>query len=150
MNKYVQRYLERKRARNGEPDAARVAPPPSEGEGQTDGEGKGEQTPNESPAGSTPAIVPSSNPDSSPPVVPPPISDTVMEIEFKESSNIRAAKLDRATGVLSVAFANGSVYRFAGVTAEQMVAWQSAKSAGGWFHHNIKSQPAKHPVVPQE
>lgn len=63
------------------------------------------------------------------------------------SSNIAGAELDTTTGILSVSFGNGSTYRYRNFTAELMAAWKAAKSAGSWFHHNVKTRAAAHPVI---
>ncbi len=65
----------------------------------------------------------------------------------KDSSNIKSARLDAATGVVEVHFANGSHYRYANFTAAQLTEWRGAKSAGSWFHTNVRSHPDAHPVV---
>lgn len=69
-------------------------------------------------------------------------------LAFKDSSNIRSARLDPASGVVEVHFANGTSYRYAHFTAELLKEWGEAKSAGQWFHVNVKSRPDEHPVVP--
>jgi hypothetical protein len=74
------------------------------------------------------------------------VGATLLELTFT-SSNIQGAKLDAATGIVTVSFTNGSTYRFANFTAELMKAWQAAKSAGQWFHHNVRTRATAHPVV---
>lgn len=67
-------------------------------------------------------------------------------LEFPKSSNVRAAMLD-ANGVVTVEFGDGKRYRYARFTRELMKDWSEAKSAGGWFHKNIRSKPGQHPVI---
>lgn len=79
-----------------------------------------------------------------------PIGGTVgsaIVIEFT-SSNIRRAMLDPGTSIVTVAFANGTTYRYGNFTPELMAAWKDAKSAGAWFHQQVRSRPKQHPVVP--
>lgn len=69
-------------------------------------------------------------------------------ITFSKSSNIQSAKFDPATGIAEVLFANNKTYRYANFTPAMMVDWQAAKSAGSWFHANVRQQPDKFPLVP--
>jgi hypothetical protein len=66
---------------------------------------------------------------------------------FKNSSNLRSAQLDVASGIVEVEFANGTRYRFANFTSELMDGWKAAQSAGGWFHQHVKRNPDLYPVV---
>ena len=68
------------------------------------------------------------------------------QLEFAKSSNLRTASLDDR-GVVTVAFANGTTYQYANFSAELMLEWQNAKSAGSWFHQNVRSKPDRHPVT---
>lgn len=68
-------------------------------------------------------------------------------LEFKNSSNLVGAKFDPATGILEVTFQNGKAVSYAKFTAELMREWAEAKSAGTWFHANIRQRPDAHPVV---
>lgn len=70
----------------------------------------------------------------------------VVHVDFKHSSNLRAATL-ATDGTVTVEFANGTVYRYGGFTAELMQEWQDAKSAGGWFHQHVRQKPERHPVL---
>lgn len=79
-----------------------------------------------------------------PAALPPAPDAAVMRAEFK-SSNVRAAELG-ADGTLLVTFADGAVYAYANFTAEQFAEWEKAKSAGSWFHHNVKNKPDRHPA----
>jgi hypothetical protein len=72
------------------------------------------------------------------------VAPTVARVEFK-SSNVRAAELG-ADGVLLVTFADGEQYAYANFTPELFEEWQAAKSAGSWFHHNVRTKPDRHPV----
>jgi hypothetical protein len=75
-----------------------------------------------------------------------PIAASPDHLEFPKSSNVRAATLD-ANGVVTVEFGDGKRYRYASFTRELMKEWREAKSAGGWFHKNIRSKPERHPLV---
>ncbi len=66
------------------------------------------------------------------------------------SSNLKGATRDPETSIVDVLFKNGKTYRYANVTAEEMAAWAAAKSAGSWFHDNIRGKPEAHPVVAAE
>lgn len=70
----------------------------------------------------------------------------ISRLEFPKSSNLRAASLG-VDGVLMVDFANGSRYRYANFTLELMAEWEAAKSAGSWFHNNVRTKPDRHPIV---
>lgn len=74
-------------------------------------------------------------------------SEPVVSLVFKASSNIQRADLDAATCIVAVSFANGSTYRYRNFTSDLMAAWRDAKSAGSWFHANVRSKPDAHPIV---
>lgn len=71
---------------------------------------------------------------------------SAIRLEFAKSSNVRAAELG-ADGVVAVEFRDGAIYRYANFTLELMAEWEAAKSAGSWFHHNVRSKPDRHPIV---
>ncbi len=75
-----------------------------------------------------------------------PVADPNLLI-FKESSNVRSARFDEATGIVTVTFANERTYRYSGFTAALMREWSEAKSHGGWFHANVRQHPEAHPVI---
>jgi hypothetical protein len=66
---------------------------------------------------------------------------------FKESSNIRQARFDAKTGVVEVQFQAGPPYRYQNFTAALMEDWRAARSAGGWFHANVKNHPEVYPLL---
>jgi hypothetical protein len=68
------------------------------------------------------------------------------KIEFANSKNLVSATLE-ASGVVAVEFTNGRTYRYANFTAELMRDWQAAKSAGSWFHQNVRSKPDRFPII---
>lgn len=71
-----------------------------------------------------------------------------LTLEFAGSSNVRAARLDAATGIVEVEFKGGKLYRYGGFTIELMATWREAPSAGSWFDSNVKKQPDRHPLIP--
>lgn len=77
---------------------------------------------------------------------PAPEAELAIRLEFAKSSNIRSATLD-AAGVVAVEFRDGSIYRYANFTLELMTEWEAAKSAGSWFHNNVRTKPDRHPVL---
>ncbi len=70
-----------------------------------------------------------------------------LSLTFPTSSNVVSAELDAGTGIVTVAFKNGSTARYANVTPDLMAAWRDAESPGKWHHANLRSKPALHPVV---
>lgn len=90
-------------------------------------------------------IPPQSQPEAPPPPTPEPLDPTALE--FKGSSNVRTARLDQATGIVTVSFANESSYRYGSFTIETMREWAEAKSAGTWFHQHVRQHPEKHPQI---
>lgn len=62
------------------------------------------------------------------------------------SSNIVSAELG-ADGIVAVTFKDGKAYRYANFTPALMDEWKAAKSAGNWFHQNVRTKPDRHPVV---
>lgn len=78
-------------------------------------------------------------------ITPTTAGEPAVRLEFK-SSNIRSAELG-ADGVAAVTFKDGAVYRYANFTAELMAEWEAAKSAGSWFHQNVRSKADRHPIV---
>jgi hypothetical protein len=55
-----------------------------------------------------------------------------------ESSSLRSIGYDRATSTLEVEFANGGVYRYAGVPAELWSAFRQADSKGKFFQDHVR------------
>ncbi len=68
-------------------------------------------------------------------------------ITFEKSSNVVTARFDPETKVCEVQFRNGAVHRFGNFSHAVMDEWRTAKSAGTWFHSNVKQQPDEHPPV---
>lgn len=61
-------------------------------------------------------------------------------------SNIKAAVYDSETGIVSVEFKSGAPRRYANFTPEIWADWCAAKSAGSWFHANVRQKP-EHPEI---
>lgn len=55
-----------------------------------------------------------------------------------KSDSIAAVKHDPASRTLTVAFNNGGVYRYAGVSADQHAALMRSGSIGTHFHKHIR------------
>lgn len=68
-------------------------------------------------------------------------------IMFEGSSNVRSAKLNPETGVVAVLFRNGQTVHYGAFTVDMMIEWEAAKSAGSWFHHNVRQKPDRHPIL---
>lgn len=66
-------------------------------------------------------------------------------VNLKASSNIKAASLDGAA--LSVSFNNGATATYGNVTDKLVDEWEAAKSAGSWFHNNIRMKSKDHPIL---
>jgi hypothetical protein len=77
----------------------------------------------------------------------PPLVEPERDVAMFNSTNIRGAELDVASGVLEVEFTNGKRYRYGNFTRELLDAWRGAESAGKWFNTNVKAQPDKHPLL---
>ena len=77
-----------------------------------------------------------------------PGAEVVSRAEFA-SSNVRAATLF-ADGVLVVDFKDGGKYSYGNFTPALFAEWQAAKSAGSWFHHNVRTKLDRHPVLKGE
>lgn len=67
---------------------------------------------------------------------------------FTGSGNVVRAELDTATGIVTVTFKSGGPYRYGNFTPELLEEWRAAPSAGRWFHINVRSKPAQHPLIP--
>ena len=102
-------------------------------------------TPDESKAIQTETATPSEAPPAA--AKEPEIVANPNAIVFHDSSNVRGATLDPATGVVEVTFANGTSYKYQNFTAELMTEWSSSNSAGKWFHARVKSHPELYPLV---
>jgi hypothetical protein len=61
-----------------------------------------------------------------------------MEMKPVDSSNIAAVGHDPATGTLAVAFRDGNLYHYDGVSSEAHAALMQAESIGKHFHAHIK------------
>lgn len=70
----------------------------------------------------------------------------IKSITFPKSSNITGAELDTETGVLSVTFKGAKQYSYEGFDEKLLDDWKAAKSAGGWFYHNVKTNPERFPL----
>lgn len=57
-----------------------------------------------------------------------------------KSSNIAAIAYDPDTKTLEVEFTNGNRYQYEGVSPATFAAFQSAPSAGTFFHANVRAQ----------
>lgn len=55
------------------------------------------------------------------------------------SSNLDGAHYDEASKTLTVQFKNGGTYAYGGVAREHYDGLMKAKSAGSYFHSNIRS-----------
>jgi hypothetical protein len=59
--------------------------------------------------------------------------------EFQGSSDVKKYTYDNSTLELTVYFKRGGVYTYLNVPPSVPPAWAKAKSAGTYFHANIKS-----------
>ncbi len=64
---------------------------------------------------------------------------------FPKSANVLGARFDPAAETVDVTFKNQSVHRFGKFSAGLLGEWRDAKSAGTWFHEQIKTRPEVHP-----
>lgn len=60
---------------------------------------------------------------------------------------MKSARFDALDSSATVTFSDGGVYKFGGFTLELMKSWSEAKSAGGWFHANVRQHPDKYPQL---
>jgi len=63
-----------------------------------------------------------------------------MERTSVSSSNISAIGYEAETNTLEVEFLNGSVYQYAGVSADEYEAMMNADSKGKYLNANIKGR----------
>lgn len=70
-------------------------------------------------------------------------------LKIDKSSNIKSAVLGD-DGVLEVTFQTGQSARYRNVKEAMLDEWEKDKSAGSWFHRNIRSKPGEFPVIPGE
>ena len=63
-----------------------------------------------------------------------------MKPHRNKSSHIHSVGYDEETGTLAVQFHKGGVYHYPGVSADIHSNFQSAESAGDFFHTNIRGR----------
>jgi len=61
-------------------------------------------------------------------------------LTFPNSSNLASAEHDAASGTLTVTFKSGATWAYAGVGEDTVRALGAAKSAGSFFHREIRDR----------
>lgn len=146
MNKYLA-ALHARRVSNGASVSHAQSDPPKDDENREPGEATSaieNPTHSSEPGPSEPPIFDTSDTPTEPTTAP---AAQPMLVEFTNSSNLRSASLDLATGIVTVEFIKSDAYRYANFTAALMIEWQGAKSPGSWFHQHVRSKPDRHPIV---
>lgn len=67
-------------------------------------------------------------------------SNATEEHEFENSSNLARAVYNRQTRELTVTFKSGQTYTYAGVPPFRYYELRDARSAGQFFHRNIRTK----------
>ena len=60
-----------------------------------------------------------------------------MEMQYVESSNLRAVGYEQASGILAIEFKDGSIYEYYDVPQYEFDGLMSAESKGKYGHANI-------------
>lgn len=62
------------------------------------------------------------------------------DIPFRPSTNIKSVAYDPEDQVMEIVFHDGGTYRYHGVSEETAHGFETADSAGGYFHAFVKHQ----------
>lgn len=66
---------------------------------------------------------------------------------FEGSSAVSAIRFTAADGRCVVTFPGGARFTYGGFTDALVDAWLNAPSPGRWFHHHVRKNAARHPVL---
>lgn len=65
--------------------------------------------------------------------------------DFEGSGALSRAEFNPTTGDLLVEFKNKKRFLYSNFTKAKWDEWNEAKSAGSWFHHNVRQKEKDHP-----